>query len=115
MKRAKYKSKGYKELIKLVAQTSKYHDYEVEDVLNHLIGNIQVLLSQGNSVKLSGLGVIKVQKLVKKNTLDNNSAEDSCYTAYRMSLASDVPMKNFLKEHYNAESNTSELALPDLQ
>lgn len=115
MKRAKYKSKGYKELIKMIATTSKYHDYEVEDIMNHFIGNVQVLLSQGNSVKLSGLGTIKVKKIVKKSMFANETAENSCYTAYRMSISSDVPMKNFLKEHYNAESNTSQLALPDLQ
>ncbi len=115
MKRNKYKSKGYKELIEMIASTSKYHNYEVEDIMNHFIGNVQVLLSQGNSVKLSGLGTIKVQKFVKKSMFANETAENSCYTAYRMSISSDVPMKKYLKEHYNAESDTSKLALPDLQ
>lgn len=101
MKRTKYKSKGYKELIKMIANTSKYHDYEVEDIMNHFIGNVQVLLSQGSSVKLSGLGTITINQIVKLNPFVRESLEEPCYTtAYRMSISSDVPMKKYLKEHY---------------
>ena len=60
----KRKSKAYRELMQMVAKTSGYHLYEVEDVLNHFIGNIQVLLAANMPVKISGLGILRWTSMV---------------------------------------------------
>lgn len=113
--KAKYKSKKYRQLIEMVAKSSGYYQYEVEDVLNHLVGNIQVLLAEGTAVKMSGIGTLKVKKM-HVSRLPSGSLEEVCYTAYRLSVVSDTQMLTYLKENYvePAEAETSsDLALPN--
>jgi nucleoid DNA-binding protein len=98
----KRKSKKYKQLIEMVAKSSGYYQYEVEDVLNHLVGNIQVLLAEGTDVKLRGLGTMKVKQM-KISRMFNTEGEKLCYTAFRLSVATDSILQQHLKEHY-AES-----------
>lgn len=95
----KRKSKKYKQLIEMVAKSSGYYQYEVEDVLNHLVGNIQVLLAEGTDVKLRGLGTMKVKQM-KISRMFNTEGEKLCYTAFRLSVASDSILQQHLKEHY---------------
>lgn len=95
----KRKSKKYKQLIEMVAKSSGYYQYEVEDVLEHLIGNVQVLLAEGTDVKLRGLGTIKVKKM-KISRMFSTEGEKSCYTAFRLSVTSDSILQQHLKEHY---------------
>jgi nucleoid DNA-binding protein len=95
----KRKSKKYKQLIEMVAKSSGYYQYEVEDVLNHLVGNIQVLLAQGTDVKMRGLGTIKVKKM-HVSRMFNTEGEKVCYTAFRLSVTSDAILQQHLKEHY---------------
>jgi hypothetical protein len=80
--------------------------YEVEDVLDHLIGNIQLLLANNVEVKLSGLGTIRISPMTVTNTL---GGEKVCYTTHRLSLATDQPMRRYLQENHVGKSNTSEL------
>ena len=111
----KYKSKKYRQLIEMVAKSSGYYQYEVEDVLNHLVGNIQVLLAEGTPIKISGIGTLKVKKM-HVSRLPTDAKEKVWYTAYRLSVVSDTQMQNHLKENYvgPAETETSsDLALPD--
>lgn len=107
---AKNKSKSYRQLIRNVADSSGYLVYEVEDVLDHLIGNIQLLLAQGVDVKLSGLGTIRVSPMTVNNTL---GGEKVCYTTHRLSLATDQPMRRYLQENHVGKSNPDELAVSD--
>lgn len=95
----KRKSKRYKQLIEMVAKSSGYYQYEVEDVLNHLVGNIQVLLSEGTDVKIRGLGTMKVKQM-KISRMFNTEGEKLCYTAFRLSVATDSILQNHLKENY---------------
>lgn len=95
----KRKSKSYKQLIQLVAKSSGYHIYEVEDVLQHLVGNIQVLLAADMPVKISGLGMMRVKKMKIKG-IPGKHSENSCYTAFRLSVVSDTGLQNHLKEHH---------------
>lgn len=100
------KSKAHKQLMKMVAESSGYLLYEVEDVLDHLIGNIQLLLAEGVDVKLSGLGTIRVSPMNVNNTLHGKKV---CYTTHRLSLATDEPMRRYLQENYVGRSNPDEL------
>lgn len=95
----KRKSKRYKQLIEMVAKSSGYYQYEVEDVLNHLVGNIQVLLAEGTDVKIRGLGTMKVKKM-RISRMFSTEGEKVWYTAYRLSVASDTLLQQHLKEHY---------------
>lgn len=98
----KRKSKRYKQLIEMVAKSSGYYQYEVEDVLNHLVGNIQVLLAEGADVKIRGLGTMRVKKM-KISKMFSAEGPDLGYTSYRLSVASDSILQQHLKENY-AES-----------
>lgn len=99
------KSKAYKELIRMIAQSSGYMIYEVEDVLDHFIGNVQTLLAQGVDVKVSGLGTIRVSPMNVNNTIKGKKV---CYTTHRLSLGTDEPMRRYLQENYVERSKTTD-------
>lgn len=101
---AKNKSKSYRKLIQSVADSSGYYIYEVEDILDHLIGNIQLLLAQGVDVKLSGLGTMRVSPMNVNNTIKGKKV---CYTTHRLSLATDEPMRRYLQENYVGRSENT--------
>lgn len=104
--KAKRKSKKYRQLIEMVAKSSGYYQYEVEDVLNHLIGNVQLLLAEGTDVKLSGLGTLKVKQM-HVSRMFSTEGPKTCYTAYRLSVVSDAILQQHLKENYvEPTSNT---------
>lgn len=54
-----YVSTSSRELIQRTAATSDYSVTEVEDIYRHLIGNIQLMLAEGEVIKLSGLGTFR--------------------------------------------------------
>jgi hypothetical protein len=90
----------------MISKSSGYHLYEVEDVLQHLVGNIQVLLAADVPVKISGLGTMRVKKMKIKG-IPGKHAENTCYTAFRLSVTSDTGLQNHLKENH-VESTTIE-------
>jgi nucleoid DNA-binding protein len=95
----KEKSLGIKELIRMVAESSKYHLYEVEDVLLHAIAHMQQSVSKGKSVKLNGLGVIS-RKLYKPTLVSLGTRPPfMVYNSVGMSIKPDSTMKKLLKEH----------------
>jgi hypothetical protein len=102
----KRKSKAYRELMQMVAKTSGYHLYEVEDVLNHFIGNIQVLLAANMPVKISGLGILSVKKMKIRGVPDGQGGLQ-WYDAYRLSVVSDTRIQSYLKENH-VESEPAE-------
>lgn len=81
-----------KQIIASVSKSCKYHAYEVEDVLTHLIKVLQQELAKGNSVRLTGLGKLKMQKL--------KIPENLGYDSFRLSIIQDNHMKEYLKGHY---------------
>jgi hypothetical protein len=97
----KEKPLSTKELIRMVASSSKYHVYEVEDVLSHAIAHIQEAVSKGKSVKLSGIGTLS-RKLFKPRfvTLDGRPPV-MVYNIVGMSVKLDDTMKQLLKENYD--------------
>lgn len=107
------KSKKYKQLIKMIAESSGYHQYEIEDVLNHFVGNVQVLLAEGTDVKINGLGTLRVKKM-QVSRMFSTEGEKVCYDAYRISVVSDTRIQDYLKENYNA-SNASDTNTADQQ
>lgn len=102
----KRKSKRYKQLIEMVAKSSGYYQYEVEDILNHLVGNMQVLLAEGTDVKIRGLGTMRVKKM-KVSKMFSAQGPNLSYTAYRLSVASDAVLQNYLKENYAESTETN--------
>ncbi len=62
------KSKSYQELLRLIAKSSDYNLYEVEDIMNHFVAHVQQLLRKGEIVKVSGLGVFK-SSTIKPRTM----------------------------------------------
>lgn len=88
----------------MISKSSGYHLYEVEDVLQHLVGNIQVLLAADMPVKISGIGVLKVKKM-HVSRMFSTEGEKVCYDAYRLSVVSDTGMQNYLKENYEQSTN----------
>lgn len=88
----------------MVAKSSGYHQYEVEDVLNHLVGNIQVLLAADMPVKINGIGVLKVKKM-HVSRMFSTEGEKVCYDAYRLSVVSDSRMQTHLKENYEQSTD----------
>jgi hypothetical protein len=97
-----------KQLITSVAKSCKYYTYEVEDVFEHLIKVLQQELAKGNSVRLTGLGKLKMQKL--------KIPENLGYDSFRLSIIQDNYMKDYLKEHYVEPTEpTTKMALPNVQ
>ena len=90
---------SFNKLIEAVAESCKYHQYEVEDVLVHLSKVLQKILSEGESVRLTGVGRLKMQKLKTKSVV-NAQGQNVCYDSFRLSIIQDNYMKEYLKEHY---------------
>lgn len=95
------KEGSYKHLIEKISETSGYHIYEVKDILNHLVGNMQILLGRGIDVKLSGIGTIRCKKMFVKNTVNGKKLE---YTTHRLSIVTDTPMKRYIKDNHASQT-----------
>lgn len=93
------KTLSYRKLIEAVANSCKYHQYEVEDVLVHLSKVLQQELAKGNNVRLTGVGTVRMQKLKGKEHIDTKGRK-VCYDSFRLSVVSDTSMKEYLKEYY---------------
>lgn len=83
----------YKDLIKLVSSTSKYHLYEVEDVLSHLIYHMREEILNDKEVKLPGLGIIHLDKFTKRFNLTNEIVQ-----VHRLMIKSDTIFKKESQE-----------------
>lgn len=92
---------NHRQLVQKICKTSGYHEYEVKDILNHLVGHIQLFFSDEGEVKIFGLGVIRCAKMKVKNTLRGKKVE---YTTHRLSISADIPMKRYLKESHARQS-----------
>ena len=95
----KRKSKKYRELIQMVSKSSGYHLYEVEDVLDHFVGNIQVLLAANMPVRISGIGILRVKKM-KIRGVPDGKGRIAWYDSFRLSVVSDTRIQDYLKENH---------------
>lgn len=103
----KQKPINLKELIRMVADSSKYHIYEVEDVLQHTIAHIQESVSKGKIIKLNGLGVIS-RKLYKPTLVSLGGRPPvMVYNSVGMSIRPDYTMKQILKANYDKTSDST--------
>lgn len=100
------KAVGFKKLIEAVAESCKYHKYEVEDVLVHLGKVLQKILVEEKSVRVNGLGKINIKKLKTRSTKD----KDVWYDTFRLSVQQDSSMKDYLKEHYAKSDESKQTA-----
>jgi len=89
-----------KELIKLVAESSGYNLYEIEDVLNHLVANFHQLMKEDAQVKIDGIGWFSRRNLkpriLEKNGIDNHRY--LIYTSSSVTLKPDSILKNWMRE-----------------
>lgn len=88
-----------KDLIKRTADTSDYSVTEVDDIYRHLIGNIQLMLAEGEELKISGLGTFK-RKRIKPRKLKSNltKKEYLVFTCDSVAYTPDYSIKNVMKK-----------------
>jgi nucleoid DNA-binding protein len=88
-----------KELIKMVSQSSGYHLYEVQDVVNHLLAHMQMLLQEQKPVKLDGIGGIRVKKFAPRQMIVPSTGERLILiNDFTLAIRADPQMKRLLKE-----------------
>jgi nucleoid DNA-binding protein len=92
-----------KTLLKKVAKTSGYKPYEVEDIFEHLIANIQLILVDGDEIKLNGLGTISTKKYKPRIVEIKGREPVMVYNMAGLSLRVDESFRRTLKES-NEES-----------
>lgn len=89
----------HKQLVELIAQHSKYHAYEVQDILHSLACCLQEQMQQGNRVKITGLGwfhAFQPKQYFKRNILLN---KDMLHVpAITCSFKPDSYMKTYLNK-----------------
>jgi nucleoid DNA-binding protein len=93
-----------KQLINIVANTTKYHKYEVEDIMAHLIEHMQIILAGGDSVKLSGIGTLSVKTFKPRLITFEGQAPKMSYNAVGMSIKLDETMRVILKGAIDARA-----------
>lgn len=93
-----------KQLVNIVANTTKYHKYEVEDIMAHLIAHMQAILAGGDSVKLSGIGTLSVKTFKPRLITFEGQAPKMSYNAVGMSVKIDETMRIILKGAIDARA-----------
>ena len=88
-----------KELIELVSQQSTHFKYIVEDVLYALAVVIQEQISEGNEVKIKGLGVfsLKQPRRIRNYSVYTGKHMDK-YTKRNIKFKPDTLMLNYLNK-----------------
>lgn len=95
-----------KEFTKLVAESSGYNLYEVEDILNHIVGNFHLLMKEDASVKIDGIGWFS-RRNVKPRILEKNGIDEHRYlilTSASVTLKPDSILKQWMRECSGATS-----------
>ncbi len=95
-----------KEFIKLVAESSGYNLYEVEDILNHIVGNFHLLMKEDASIKIDGIGWFS-RRNVKPRILEKNGIDEHRYlilTSASVTLKPDSILKQWMRECSGATS-----------
>ena len=95
-----------KEFLKLVAESSGFHLYEVEDIVNHIVGNFHLLMKEDASVKIDGIGWFS-RRNVKPRILEKNGIDEHRYlilTSASVTLKPDSILKQWMRECSGATS-----------
>ena len=95
-----------KEFIKLVAESSGYNLYEVEDIINHVVGNFHMLMKEDAQVKIDGIGWFS-RRNVKPRILEKNGIDEHRYmilTSASVTLKPDSILKQWMRECSGATS-----------
>lgn len=95
-----------KEFLKLVVESSGYNLYEVEDILNHLVGNFHLLMKEDAQVKIDGIGWFS-RRNVKPRILEKNGLDEHRYlilTSASVTLKPDSILKQWMRECSGATS-----------
>lgn len=95
-----------KEFVKLVAESSNYHTYEIEDILNHIVGNFHLLMKEDAQVKIDGIGWFS-RRNVKPRILEKNGLDEHRYlilTSASVTLKPDSILKQWMRECSGATS-----------
>lgn len=95
-----------KQFLKLVSESSGFHLYEVEDILNHIVGNFHLLMKEDASVKIDGIGWFS-RRNVKPRILEKNGIDEHRYlilTSASVTLKPDSILKQWMRECSGATS-----------
>lgn len=95
-----------KEFLKLVAESSSYNLYEVEDIVNHIVGNFHMLMKEDAQVKIDGIGWFS-RRNVKPRILEKNGIDEHRYlilTSASVTLKPDSILKQWMRECSGATS-----------
>ena len=103
----KQKPINTKQLIKMTAESTDYHVYEVEDVISHLVAHIQNLLGENKSIKLNGIGTISRKTYKPREIKFDGQAPVMVYNQVGLAIKMDFTMKNFLKDTIDANKSTT--------
>jgi nucleoid DNA-binding protein len=99
------------ELIRMTADSSKYHVHEVEDILNHLVANMQLLLTKGDLIKIGGLGTFQ-RRRVKPRFFKSPiyGSEHFIMTSDSVTFKPDTHLRNIMQAaRENAEDSVAYL------
>ena len=106
MNDAKKRKVTNKEFVRLVSESSGYLIYEVEDILNHVVGNFHLLMKEDASVKIDGIGWFS-RRNVKPRILEKNGLDEHRYlilTSASVTLKPDSILKQWMRECSGATS-----------
>ena len=106
MNDAKKRKVTNKEFVRLVSESSGYLIYEVEDILNHVVGNFHLLMKEDASVKIDGIGWFS-RRNVKPRILEKNGIDEHRYlilTSASVTLKPDSILKQWMRECSGATS-----------
>ena len=106
MNDAKKRKVTNKEFVRLVSESSGYLIYEVEDILNHIVGNFHLLMKEDASVKIDGIGWFS-RRNVKPRILEKNGIDEHRYlilTSASVTLKPDSILKQWMRECSGATS-----------
>ena len=92
----------------MVSSSTKYHVYEVEDVLLHAIAHIQNVVASGVSIKLNGIGTLSRKDFKPRLVNFEGQAPVMVYNVVGMSIKLDDTMKQILKDSYDKTNSVAE-------
>ena len=97
------------ELMKLTSESSKYHLYEVEDVINHMIAHMQILLERDGSIKIDGIGTISIRKSKPREFYSAIYKRSKLvYTTHALTIKADAEMKRLLRRATDEQREANE-------
>ena len=104
---------SYANLIKLIARSSGYATYEVEDVVLHTAKVIRELLADGKSTKINHLGTFYTKDPTTKKLMHVHTREEiNAIIAPVVMFATEPSLKEHMKETYEKQ-RAAESASPE--